>query len=622
LQVYVDGSSITTTTNSDTLGTNTILNAVNFQLGGRNGANNPLIGQLDNMKVYPYALTSSQINSDYNSISPISSGKQYMSWYNGISGSATLTKKLGDGQSTITTSCNLSNVNPVIISNVTNIYYICTASNLVKQVSIQTGTSSTYFAIQTPSGVNHKYLFSTMQNIIALSSSSSGFNTILSTKTSNSSTGLVPTMWTATDQKIFNSTNGLKYNMNTTTMQTVSTNPCEINYKPTNTTKTIDSIACDQSIPAMAIKYWNGFMIQKVANYNTNTTQQFLSSIDNSAYKKLLSLPCLILVNETPCVDFIATDFSGNDYLVVLTSTHVYYKNAQTALTYLLHNNYAFQSYDVVTTLTTPAYEIQNPILQSMTLYGFGLNTTIQKAGLFTLPSGDYIRTTTVSPSIRTIDPQWTNDATDIPIISTTSSLFPIFLTVNNAPIFSAIKVTQGNQLINNIEAVWAVAQLDSTRSVEVDLPSGTCANVYIADISISPSIWNFQGIICATGVNQKTLAYTNTLPLTFFTLKYGVTQSYNPTNNALAVTTRSSTSPFTYNVIVKNSTGAIAINSTFTIPANQTIQTNNFNISAVTKPAGLFVSTGGNQIYSAYMGSPLSLASTSSFFHQYFNYQ
>jgi len=618
IKLYVDGVQQGT---GASLTLTTITNSFPFTIGGNSGAGS-FIGQLDNVKIYPYALSSSQITSDYNSISPISSGKQYMSWYNGVSGSSTLTKKLGAGQATITTSCALNNINPVLISNYTNIYYICTATNAVKYVPITTGTSAQYFAMQTPSGVNNKYLFSTMQKIMTISSSGSGAASVQSTRTANTTLGIIPSSFQVTNQKISSSTSGLKYNMNTTTLQTVSTNACEINYSPTNTTKLLDSIACDQSIPAMTVRYLNGFMIQKVANYNTNSTQTFLNSIDASSYKKLLSLPCLILVNETPCITFIATDFSNTDYLVVLTSTHVYYGNAQTALTLLQNHNYALQSFDIITTGTTSAYEIQNPILQGITLYGFNLNTTLNKDGLFTLPSGYTTKTTTINSAIRTIDPRWTNDATDIPIITTSQSLFPIFLTVSNTPAFSAIKVTQGTQIINNLESVYAVAQLDSTRSVEVDLVAGTCANVYIADISISPSIWNFQGIVCATGVNQKTLAYTNTLPLSFFTLKYGVTESYVPSNNGLVTTFHTQSSPTTYNVLVKNSTGTVAINQTFTIPANQTIDTQSFNVSSVSKPAVLVVNVGGNQIYSSYLGSPLSLSNMASFFHQYFSYQ
>ena len=629
LKMYINNILVS----SSTRNLPTASSSTNINIGGAN--NNGaccVIGQIDNVKVYPYALSSSQITSDYNSISPIASGKQFMSWYNGVSGSSTLTEKLGTTKSSLSLSCNLGTWLANVPSNNTNLYYMCMGVNTVHQLDINSGTDTTYFHALQPlnlmgSQANGIVLFPTLKNIIAFIADPSGASPTSSTKTLNVTlSGPTANSWSPiSNQKVGMSGYEIKYNYNNTiiTNSGVTTNPCEINYTPTNTTKIVDAIQCDKSIPAKTIRYWNGMAITGAGNYATNSTQQFLSSIDANQYKKLLSLPCNLLVSDAPpCTTFILTDLTQTDYFVVLTSSHVYYQKAQTALNYLTKNNYALQSYDVTTQATTSAFEIPNPILQSMTLYGFNINTTVTKTGLFTLPSGYSVRTTTVSPSVRLIDPRWSNDVTDMPVITSTSSLFPIFLTVSNTPAFSAIKVTSGQQLLNNQEAVWAVAQLDSTRSVEVDLPPGVCANVYIADISISPSIWNFQGIICATGVNQKTLAYTNTLPLSFFTLKYGVSDSYVPSNNGLVTTFHTQNAPTTYNVLVKNSTGTVAINQTFTVPANQTIDTQSFNVSSVSKPAVLVVNVGGNQIYSSYLGSPLSLANVASFFHQYFNYQ
>lgn len=630
IKIYIDGNLQTSTTEVNTLDA-TILNSFSPIIGTRaSDFNSPFIGQLDNTKVYPYALSSSQITSDYNSISPISSGKQYMSWYNSVVGSSTLTEKLGSTKSSLSLSCALPTPLPYLVSNTTNIYYVCATSNIIHQINIQSGTDTTYFKIAIPTngynaGSNSYVLFKTIQNIVAFMADPSGAAARSATKTVNNT--LTPTASSfspVSNQKLGMSGYEIKYNTNSSTISNsgFTTNACEINYTPTTTEKSLDSIACDIGLNPSAIKYWNGMNIQGTANYATNSTQQFLSSIDASQYKKLLSVPCAILVNEQSCVTFIMTDYSNTDYFIVVTPTHVYYKNAQAALAILQNNNYALQSYDIITPTTSSAFEIPNPILQSMTLYGFNINTTVTKTGLFTLPSGYSVRSTIVTPSVRTIDPRWTDDTTDIPIITSTSSLFPIYLTASNAPSFSAIKVTSAQQIINNQEAVWSVAQLDSTRSVEFDLPPGVCANIYIADISVSPTVWNFEGIICATGVNQKTVAYTNTVPFTFYTLKYGVTDSYVPANNGLQTTFRTQAAPTTYTVIVRNSTGTVAINQTFTIPANQTIDTRTFNVSSVSKPASLAVSVGGNMVYSSYLGSSLSLATVSSFFHQYFSYQ
>lgn len=598
--------------------TGSILNTNNFELGSFQDGSSPFNGLIDNAKIYPYSLSSSQINSDFSSISVISSGKQFMSWYHGNSGSATLVQRIGTVRTPLTLTCNLdSSKNSPIISNVTNIFYQCITD--VRYVNIINTTDHHYFTSAFQGTLTHGYLFSTIQHIFSASFGTTGDN--LNSIAGNQTAG--GESFQTTNQKLqktSTTTSGLKYYQNVTTLQTVSVNPCEINFSPTNATKVIDPIACDNSLPAKTIRYWQGMSIIGNANYATNTTQQFLVSVDVSPYKKLLSMPCHILVNESPCSTFIMTDFTNTDYFIVLTSTHIYYKDAQTALFYLNHNNYGFQSYDIITQFTDTTYPIQNPILQPMKLYGLNTNITLSKAGLFTLPSPYTVKMTSIESAIRTIDPRWTNDNTDIPIISTSGSLFPIILTVTNAPQFSAIKVTSPTQVINAQESVWSVAQLDSTKTVEFDLPPGTCANIYIADISIAPSIWNSQGNICATGLSQKTITYTNTLPITFFSNNFGVSHAYTSTSNILTTTVRSATVPYTYTIVLKNSTGGVALNSTFT--SINALDQQSFNVSGIVKPAGLSVYTNGNLVYSAYLGSALSLSTTMAFFHQYLSYQ
>lgn len=166
----------------------------------------------------------------------------------------------------------------------------------------------------------------------------------------------------------------------------------------------------------------------------------------------------------------------------------------------------------------------------------------------------------------------------------------------------------------------WGVTRMDSTRSAEFDTTPGVCSDIWIADISEKPAVYSYQGSSCATGSNTKTIAYTSTLPFTFWTLEYGASDSYVPSNNQLTTYFHSNTgNPVTYNVLVKNSTGAIAINQTETF--NGTLDTRTFNVSSVTKPAGLFISVAGSQIYSSYLGSSVSFASVASFFQEYFTY-
>lgn len=633
MKLYIDGSLVATGSSSNIGGSITSTNPL--LIGNDLSLTSALIGQLDNLKIYPYALTSSQINSDYNSISPISSGKQYISWYHGVSGSVTLTKKLGFGPNTITLSCKYQSAAGVTASTHYtpsvngSIYYGCGSLGPYQmyKIPVINGSSFPIFHIATNGGFDNTTdlldTFVTKNNIFGIEHRQATNSEFASLKSGNFTFGAAGTEILSNQKYAKSSGQTYKWYYNGTAGTGASGSTCDLIYKPTNATVAIDSIVCDKGFEATSTRYWQGMLVYGNGLFYTNSTQPFLNSIDANTYKKLLSLPCVVLGISSPCVTMEGTDQSGVDWFIGMDANKVYFNQASVLNNLLLHQNRAVQSYDVITPTTTSAYEVSNnPLLQSMTLYGFSVNQTITKTGLFTIPSGYTLRSTIVTPSIRTIDPQWTNDATDIPIVATTSSLFPIFLTASNAPSFAAIKVTQGNQIINGFESVYAVAQLDSTRSVEFDLPPGICTNIYIADISVSPSVWNFQGIICATGVNQKTVAYTNTVPFTFYTMKYGVTDSFTPSNNALTTTFRTDAAPTTYTVIVRNSTGTVALNQTFTIPANQTTDTRSFNVSAVTKPAALSVTVAGNQVYSAYLGSSLSLASVASFFHQYFSYQ
>lgn len=417
-----------------------------------------------------------------------------------------------------------------------------------------------------------------------------------------------------------------KFNFNSTSTMgsNGNANACELNHTPTNTTTPIDNIACDLAIPAHVSHFWNGMYLTRNNNYYYNSTLAFLGNTDLQTYKKALTIPASIYGIPDPDVKMVG-HWGGADYLVSVSAATIKYAS-MSSLTTLFNQNRAFQSYDLTLTNTDSHYFLSpstiNPTV-SIKLYGPSLNTTISRYALLTLPSGYSMRTTATSESIiRTVDPRWTNTPqNDIPAISTTGSLFPIALTVSNAPTDGGLMLVNSAQVINNINSVWCVTQLDTTHSAECDIPANQCASVYVGDISLSPVIYNYEGSVCATGANAKTIAYTNTLPLTFYTLQYGATHTYNPTTNGLAVTVRSSTAPFTYNVIIKNSTGTIAQNFTATI--NGTIDTHNFNVTGVTKPASLFVSIPSiGQIYQAYVGSPLSFASTVSFFHQYLSYQ
>lgn len=541
---------------------------------------------------------------------------QTMSFYHGIAGTNTLTKKFGTGLNTLTLSCNLVTAPMVYITtNSTFIYYLC--ANAAHHIDINTGVIYNDFSVNYGGTDTQIALFMAQKQLVLISGA--GNSPYIATLAGGNVSSAYAGGLIQSNQAVLG---GFKYNWNGTNIGTIGT-ICDINYNPTNTTTALDSIGCDKATPAMAIKYLNGMLIRKVAGTNTNNTQNFINSIDTNPYKKILSLPCVVFGVASPCLTFIATDSTTSiNYLVILTANKIYYTNANTALTLVTNNNYALQSY-LITPLADTTNYIPNPLLQSIKIYGPAINSTVSTSGLITIPSGYYIKGASTPESvIRTVDPRWTNDQTDIPAIVTTGTLFPIYLTVSNAPTNAALMVTNPAIITNNIASVWTVTALDATRSAEFDIPANQCGLVYITDISQSPSIWNYEGQICATGANQKTIAYTNTLPQSFYVLKYGVTSSFTPQTNGLSTSFRSTTPGTTYTVTINNSTGVAAQTYTFTVPPNVAVDTHNYNVSSVSKPASLSVSVAGNQIYTAYLGSSVSLSSVASFFHQYLNYQ
>jgi hypothetical protein len=207
-----------------------------------------------------------------------------------------------------------------------------------------------------------------------------------------------------------------------------------------------------------------------------------------------------------------------------------------------------------------------------------------------------------------------------MPIGSITGSFSILTAIAGNAPVDSAVMLTNSSMYNNTYSFVDTVTFLQADRSFAVSLRNNACHEVFIRDSSVRTVLWNSQGILCNSGTMPKTIAYTVNLPLTFWTLQYGATHNFISDTNILSTTTRSTTTPFTYNVVVKNSTGNVAINTTYS-GINATLDSRSYNLTNVTKPASLFITVGSSQIYSAYLGSTVSLSSVAAFFHQYFSY-
>jgi hypothetical protein len=544
-------------------------------------------------------------------------------WYHINVGSPTLTKILGNGPSSMNVTCN-ARASGYFIGTGHLIYYPC-ASGLTEQlnhIDAVSGLTAHDFSASCPrSGVvNFKTAFITeTQTSLVCGTDTS---TTRATIAGNVTVGSPSTLSTLSSEKLFGTAVTIRYNSNGTAITDPSvstTTACQLRYIPDNSTVNIDDIACDNSIPADVSRFWNGMEIHKVGNYYTNSTLPFFNLINPSIYKVALTLPPQELhIPTQPYSDFILSDGTHN-YLVLMTLTKIYYTDAD-AINTQLHEG-AVQSYFTTRTDTTTLFPIPKTanLMQTFKIYGFNINQTFSSFGMFSLSSGFTAKASTSESVIRPIDPTVTNDGTNIPIIYSQDGSFPLLLTITNAPLSAGIKILNPTIFINTIESGYSVGKLDATRTAEFDLPAKICVDVYMTDLSINPHIWTFQGNVCTTGLNQKTLAYTDTLPLNFWTLPYGVSDTYTPQNNVLQTVFHSKIVPTNYTVIVFNSTGADAIVQSFV--TNGTIDTQNFNVSSVSKPATLSVRVNGQQVYSSFLGSPISFASVGAFFSTYFSY-
>ena len=543
-------------------------------------------------------------------------------WYHTKQSATVLTNILGSGNATYNLGCTVQSRSHSVESNGPNVYYLCPVVPFsLQNINILTGGISHNFSMGTCGGVVDLYIFLTEKFPSTFCVGNTGTRVL--TGGNFTVIGSPASISFFSNEKIsFGSNNIYAYNTNSTGIDpTLSTNPCELINIPTNKTVPIDNIACDSSYPANVIRYWNGMAIQKVGNFYINSTTPYFSSINTSPYKTALSLTGPELGISEPFSDFILKNGTIN-YMVVLTPNTIYYVDISNIMNQLNNFNRAVQTYTITLTTTDSNYNIPNPAITGMLNYGPSVNQTLNKYGMYTLISGYTMKEATQQSAIRTIDPQWTNTPnTNIPVIATDgNSLFPVILTVANAPLTAALKVTNPYQVIGGVEGAWSITRLDSTHTAEFDITPNQCANIYVADATIFPYLYLSEGNVCATGTNQKTIAFTNTLPINFWTFTWGATHSFTPATNALQTIVRHSTAPYTYTVVVYNSTGAPIISQAFT--GNGLTDTRNFNVSGVAKPGNVQIIGDGSVIYSAYLGSSVSLASAASFFHTYFSYQ
>ena len=354
------------------------------------------------------------------------------------------------------------------------------------------------------------------------------------------------------------------------------------------------------------------------------TTTLLSSRLDmpaNNTMSIITTLPPRILHTAftTPPV-YLQLDDGTTTYFAAIIGTNLYYTDYNSLLSQI-ESNRAFQNYriDPTGTFITTPISTAMPTQALTVLFANGTSIAYTSPAQLVLPSGYYLQVPTLT---RYYYPDFSNTLVAMPIGSITGSFSILTAIANNAPQNSAVKITNSSLYNNTLSYVDAVTFLQADRSVSVSLRNNACHEFFISDSSQKTPNWVSQGTLCNSGTMPKTIAYTLNLPLTFWTLVWGAAHNYTTTNNNLQTDVRHDTTPYTYNVVVKHSNGTVAINQTFTTSNEPDVR--NFNVSSVAKPASLYIksdSAQGSQIYSAYLGSPVTLASVASFFHTYFSY-
>jgi len=371
--------------------------------------------------------------------------------------------------------------------------------------------------------------------------------------------------------------------------------------------------------------------------------------VDNNIplYSTGLDYPERTLMNETKLIDRLATpvnntvtiltnlpprilnsDFTSppvylliNDgtttYFAALLGTKLYYTDYD-ALIQEVELNRALANYRIDPKQSFLGTSINGtiPTTSITIIWPNGTSTTYNAPPQVVLLSGYHL---SIPSLVRTYYPDYTNNLTYLPFGAINGTFTTMTINISLAPTNGAIMISNSSKYNNEKNFVDHVTFLQADHSWSGSLIDGACYIISVKDADEKSNPWVELGKLCNSGTMPKTIPDTTTLPLTFWALDFGATHIYNQTTDTLLTSVRSATQPFTYNLLIKNSTGDVIVNETHTV--SNPMDVRSYNVSSVEKPASLHILVGGSQIYSAFLGSSISLAGVSAFFHTYFSY-
>ena len=167
---------------------------------------------------------------------------------------------------------------------------------------------------------------------------------------------------------------------------------------------------------------------------------------------------------------------------------------------------------------------------------------------------------------------------------------------------------------------IWMLRELQSDKTVSVDVIADVCYKIYIRDISTELSSWDAIGNLCGNGASVKSVTYVSNIAFTFWSLPWGVTHRYNATTAILDTYVRHSTTPFSYDVMLYDSDGNLESANYETSVTSLDHQTYNLTGYA---PSPLrmrvYDNSTGIEIYNTYLDqNPKYLSSIRVFFEDY----
>lgn len=351
---------------------------------------------------------------------------------------------------------------------------------------------------------------------------------------------------------------------------------------------------------------------------DTLLLQRLYHASSSDQLSMIVNLPSWMLNYkfDNSAVLFLLKD-STKTYLGVIQSNYLYYTDYDVLRTLIFSSSRGISHYVSDSTNNMLSRTIDQTMLtNTINVFSLTNHTSINLPYQSTLISGYYYQ---VPNKNRYYYPEYTATLSPyIPFGAFDSATSALTITVKNAPINGAIYLQ--NFTLYNTTAKYGYTStfLQVDHSTTVDLPPNMCFEVFIKDTSSQNLPLNSIGNIC-NDVSSKAIPYISSLAATFWIYPWGVSHTYNPTTNNLQTIVRHTTTPYTYEVVVKHSNGTVFSNVTYN--SLTSIDTQNQNVSAATKPASLIVQ-GSGTLYQAFLGSPVSLASVSSFFNQYFTIQ